>query len=1016
MTDITARLTTALADRYTIEREIGAGGMATVYLAEDVKHRRKVAVKVLRPEFAVTLGPERFVREIEIAANLSHPHILPLHDSGEADGFLYYVMPYVEGESLRERLDRDGKLSVEDAVRLTDDVAAALSYAHRQGIVHRDIKPENILLHEGVAMVADFGIARAVNAAGGTTLTQTGGVIGTPRYMSPEQGYGSKDVDARTDTYSLGCVLYEMLVGEPPAMFSDAAAGVRDRLTNTPPEHRRQLNAVPDRVEQALARSLAWQPEDRFDTISQFAEALGKRSGETMDGQVMRTAGLSAVAALAAFGVVYLITDWLGLPSWFRTWGAVLLGAGLPAVTAAAALKRVEGHWWTMRRAAKGGATALVGLGVITAGYMGMRELGIGPVGTLVAAGTVPERPRIVLADFTDRTGDSTLAVTVTEALRIDLDQSPAVRLMQPSAIGSVLERMGRPLTTVLGLPVAREIGEREGLDAVLAGEVRAAGGAYLLTARLEDPASRDVMLSLRETAADSTWLIDAIDRLSHAMRQRIGESYTSTRNAPPLSRVTTTSLAALRQYTEAVRVSRFGDDLATLPLLERAVELDSTFAAAWGSIGSVLLNLNVERGRGVEAEDIAHRLRDRIPVRERLQQERVHLYVTGDYEALLELQTAAGNLNGVGRAHLFMRRPDLAEEALLRALEELPRSGAVYTNLLVAQTAQGKWSAARSAIRRADSLGVVDPRLSFYAFTVSLDPEDPDQLAMVLNAVEGRPLNSGNILDNLLGVIFPAINLNALLGRVQQMDRWRAGLENALVRLGFHETVRIDAINRAAYQLRVVGDSAGAVQLVEGLLDRYPLADLPPLRRPYLPLADFYAEANQPARARTLLAEYEREIDPALRGAEIPALDHARGQLATAEGDYATAIAALRRADAVHTCPICVLPALARAFDLNGDRDSAIAVYERYLTVPWLGRLLPMGPFDWPVSFPRLDPYHRAGVLRRLGELYEERGDSAKAVAYYDEFVNLWKYADAELEPAVNDVRQRIVRLTGPS
>ena len=247
-------------------------------------------------------------------------------------------------------------------------------------------------------------------------------------------------------------------------------------------------------------------------------------------------------------------------------------------------------------------------------------------------------------------------------------------------------------------------------------------------------------------------------------------------------------------------------------------------------------------------------------------------------------------------------------------------------------------------------------------------------------------------------------------------MDRWRAGLRTALVRLGFLETVRIDEINRAAYQLHVLGDSAGAVQLVQGLLDRYPLADLPALRRPYLPLANFYAEANQPARARTLLAEYEREIDPALRGAEIPVLDHARGQLATAEGHYPTAISALRRADVGHTCPLCVLPALARAFDLNGERDSAIAVYERYLTVPWPGRLLTMGPFDWPESFPRLDPYHRAGILRRLGELSEERDDFTTAVAYYERFANLWKYADAELQPAVNDVRQRIARLTGGS
>jgi len=196
MADTLDRLTAALADRYAIERKLGAGGMATVYLAEDLKHRRKVALKVLRPELAATLGPDRFVREIEIAAGLTHPHILPLHDSGDAGGFLYYVMPYVEGESLRDRLEREGKLSVEDAIRITDQVASALSHAHQRGIVHRDIKPENILLAGDQAIVADFGIARAVEVAGGERLTGTGLAIGTPAYMSPEQALASEEVDA----------------------------------------------------------------------------------------------------------------------------------------------------------------------------------------------------------------------------------------------------------------------------------------------------------------------------------------------------------------------------------------------------------------------------------------------------------------------------------------------------------------------------------------------------------------------------------------------------------------------------------------------------------------------------------------------------------------------------------------------------------------------------------------------------------------------------------------------------
>ena len=218
------RLRAALADRYIVERQIGEGGMARVYLAQDLKHDRPVAIKVLNPELAVNLGPERFFREIRTAAKLRHPHILPVYDSGEADGTLYYVMPYVRGESLRARLDKEQQLPVEDAVRITQEVAGALAYAHEQGIVHRDVKPANIMLEEGQAVLADFGVAHAVAQAGEERLTRTGTSLGTPAYMSPEQATGASDPDGRSDVYALGCVLYEMLSGSPPFTGPTAAA------------------------------------------------------------------------------------------------------------------------------------------------------------------------------------------------------------------------------------------------------------------------------------------------------------------------------------------------------------------------------------------------------------------------------------------------------------------------------------------------------------------------------------------------------------------------------------------------------------------------------------------------------------------------------------------------------------------------------------------------------------------------------------------------------------------------
>jgi serine/threonine-protein kinase len=274
MSDLLDRLKTALADRYTIERELGAGGMATVYLAEDLKHARKVAIKVLRPELAAALGPERFLREVEVTASLNHPHILPLLDSGEADGFLHYVMPYVEGETLRDRMNREGQLPLDDALQITREVAAALSYAHSHDVIHRDIKPENILLSAGEAVVADFGIARAITAAGGEHLTETGISVGTPVYMSPEQASGERKLDGRSDVYSLACVLYEMLAGEPPYTGPTAQAIVAKKLSEATPRVSVVRERVPSSVEAALDQALAKTPADRFTTAAQFADAL----------------------------------------------------------------------------------------------------------------------------------------------------------------------------------------------------------------------------------------------------------------------------------------------------------------------------------------------------------------------------------------------------------------------------------------------------------------------------------------------------------------------------------------------------------------------------------------------------------------------------------------------------------------------------------------------------------------------------------------------------------------------
>ena len=321
MTEVTDKLSTALANRYKIESHLGEGGMANVYLAHDVKHDRKVAVKVLRPELAAVLGAERFVQEIKTTANLQHPHILPLFDSGEADGFLYYVMPFIDGETLRDKLNRETQLGIDEAVGITTAIADALDYAHRNNVIHRDIKPENILLHDGRPMVADFGIALALSAAAGGRMTETGMSLGTPHYMSPEQATAEKDLTNRSDIYSLGCVLYEMLTGEPPHVGGSAQAIIMKIVTDDARPVTELRKSVPPHVAAATTKALEKLAADRFETAKEFAAALTNPAFTLPTTQAAVVAGAAAsgpwnplsiaATALAALMTVVAMWGWM---------------------------------------------------------------------------------------------------------------------------------------------------------------------------------------------------------------------------------------------------------------------------------------------------------------------------------------------------------------------------------------------------------------------------------------------------------------------------------------------------------------------------------------------------------------------------------------------------------------------------------------------------------------------------------------------------------------------------------
>ncbi|HEU4989919.1 MAG TPA: protein kinase [Gemmatimonadaceae bacterium] len=372
-------LALALEGRYRIERELGAGGMATVYLAQDLKHDRKVALKVLRPELAAVIGAERFLSEIKTTANLQHPHILPLFDSGEAGGLLFYVMPYVEGETVRDRLTREKQLPISDALRIATEVASALDYAHRRGVIHRDIKPENILLHDGSALVADFGIALAVSSAGGTRMTETGMSLGTPHYMSPEQAMGEREITARSDVYALACVLYEMLTGDPPFTGSTAQAIVARVLTEAPRGMKAQRHTIPPHVEAAVTRALEKLPADRFSSAAEFADALARpelMAATTADRAAAPGAARASRATIIGLAAALVLTTGAAAWGWLSyrraadqpaSWQYVSLGdsAALnPAINAVGfALspdgntlvfrnERANGQLWIKRRSA----------------------------------------------------------------------------------------------------------------------------------------------------------------------------------------------------------------------------------------------------------------------------------------------------------------------------------------------------------------------------------------------------------------------------------------------------------------------------------------------------------------------------------------------------------------------------------------------------------------------------------------------------------------------------------------
>jgi tetratricopeptide (TPR) repeat protein len=599
MGDEIRRLTEALRGRYTIENKIGAGGMATVYLARDLKHERRVAIKVLRWELAALVGTARFLAEIRTTANLQHPHILPLHDSGEAGGTVYYVMPFIDGESLRDRLVRERQLPIDDAVSIATEVADALHHAHQQDVIHRDIKPENILLRDGHALVTDFGIALTPSSGSDMRLTEIGTSMGTPAYMSPEQASGERRVDARSDVYALAVVLYEMLVGETPFAAGSVQAMITKLLVDRPDAIASRRDQVPPHVEAAILRGLEKLPADRFTSVREFAAALREPSFTYASNDVANVARTSGPAAS-------VVTP--GAPA---ASGAAVANTEQIRPSGANAPNYITIPVPTRRRATMIAGAFIVSAIALWVGLRGMRRE------TTPAAGT---QATVLIGQVTNRTGDSTFDALLPELLTTSLEQSHTVAVYPRSNVPFVLQRMQRTADTPIDDAVGREIATREGLAAVLEQSITklvlGATSSYVLVVSAVLPDGR-VSVSSRQTFANVADLPARVDSIGNALRKAFGESAELVSASMPLEQVTSKSLDAVRLYSLGREHANAGDALGAMPLLQRAIELDSGFAMAHGALGIAYTNM-LDMASATRELQIAARFASQAPQAER--------------------------------------------------------------------------------------------------------------------------------------------------------------------------------------------------------------------------------------------------------------------------------------------------------------------------------------------------------------------------------------------------------------
>jgi DNA-binding SARP family transcriptional activator len=751
---------------------------------------------------------------------------------------------------------------------------------------------------------------------------------------------------------------------------------------------------------------------------------------------LLRVLTTYALVSLAVLVAVHIFTLQLGLPGWFFPSAVVVLLACLPIIVATALVQgarfsaRPAGSeasrpsvaaqsWLTWRNAVGLMVVALAVLGLAVGGYMAMRVLGVGPWGTLIAKGVLEERDVIVLADFDEHTGDSILALTVTDLMSVGLDQSSAVRIADRDYVNRVLQRMEKEPNTPLTYDLAREVAIREGLKAVVTGAINLAGSSYALTVRLVAAESGEVLFSDREVAMSPDAIISATTLLSGRLRERIGESLKAVRASPPLRELRTASLEALRLQTEARRANRRGDFSRAVDLNSRAIEIDTSFATAYLGRAINLWNLGIEPAQQIADTKRAYELRHRLPLWQQCMVEaEYHGTITGNREKAIEALRSAvelkpdysGAINSLGLAYRQLGDFAHAEEMFRRLIDIDSLIPHPWGHLAVTQFNQGKFDEAWETLRRWEAIMPDYPTI----------PRRRAEFASAQGDYDSARTHLRRRRDLLRERLLAQASFNADMGRLAQVQGKSAEAEgHFLAALALYEERQqplyylLTAVQLAGLQVFLPGDTIRALETVAAAVEKYPLDPTDPLEYAALAIAGFYALAGEPERAREELVDWEEAVS---EWETVVAPDSRRrlelqrrnqwGAVALAEGRVDDALVDLRWVQ--EQCLTCGLPLLAQAHELAGRPDSAVVLYEQYLTTPnsskTLGGFSPTGsgePFWLPV------------VYERLGDLYEQRGDTAKAVYYYGKFVDLWKDADPELQPRVEAARRAIDALS---